>query len=185
MKALHHRNKKESIIKRKPILEIAIKFHNITVFFLYFWLNKYSLDEHKDSIKKHTKSYWSQTLEWQCIHTHTHTHTHTYIYIHIYTVYTQTYTYIYIYIYIYIYTHTHTHTHIYIYIYIYTHIYIYYIYIYTHTHTHTYIYIYIYISHRSEYTFQILLNIVSYLFTWQHRKNGTLLQCKVVSVQLV
>ncbi len=22
-------------------------FHNITVFFLYFWTNKYSLDEHK------------------------------------------------------------------------------------------------------------------------------------------
>ncbi len=77
-------------------------------------------------------------------------------------------------------THTHTHTHIY------THIYCTYTYIYTHTHTYIYIYIYIYtLSHRSEYTFQILLNILSYLFTWQHRKNGTLLQCKVVSVQLV
>ncbi len=31
----------------KPILEIAIRFHNITVFFLYFWSNKYSLHEQK------------------------------------------------------------------------------------------------------------------------------------------
>ncbi len=39
----------------KPILEIAIRFHNITV----FWLHKYSIDE---TPLKHYKYYWSQTF---------------------------------------------------------------------------------------------------------------------------
>ncbi len=44
--ALRHRNK---LHFKVSILEIAIRFHNIrpTVFFLYFWSNKYSLDEQK------------------------------------------------------------------------------------------------------------------------------------------
>ncbi len=42
--------------------------------------------------------------------------------------------------------------------------------------------LYIYtVSHRSEYTPHIFANI----FTWQHWRNDTLLQCKVVNVQLV
>ncbi len=49
-----------------------------------------------------------------------------------------------------------------------------YIYIYTHT-----------VSHRSEYTPHIFVNIVLYLFMWQPWRNYTLLQCKVVSVQLL
>ncbi len=41
------------------------------------------------------------------------------------------------------------------------------------------------VSHRSEYTPHIFVNIVLYLFMWQHWRNVTLLQCKVVSVQIV
>ncbi len=48
-----------------------------------------------------------------------------------------------------------------------------------------YIYIYILVSHRSEYTLHIFVNVLLYLFMWQHWRNYTLLQCKVVSVQLV
>ncbi len=46
---LRHRNKLYFKVysNRKPILEIAIRFHNILFFFLYFWLNKYSLNEQK------------------------------------------------------------------------------------------------------------------------------------------
>ncbi len=40
------------------------------------------------------------------------------------------------------------------------------------------------VSHRSEYTPHIFVNILC-LFMWQHWINDTLLQCKVVSVQLV
>ncbi len=40
------------------------------------------------------------------------------------------------------------------------------------------------VSHRSEYTPHIFVNIL-YIFMWQHWRNYTLLQCKVVSVQLV
>ncbi len=44
---LHHRNKLyfKEYKNRKPILEIAIRFHNIIVFLMYFWSNKYSLDK--------------------------------------------------------------------------------------------------------------------------------------------
>ncbi len=49
-------------------------------------------------------------------------------------------------------------------------------------HTSTYIYT---VSHRSEYTPHIFVNILLNLFMWQHWRNYTLLQCKVVSVQLV
>ncbi len=42
---------------------------------------------------------------------------------------------------------------------------------------------YIY-NHRSEYTPLIFVNILFYLFMWQYWRNDTLLQCKVVSVQL-
>ncbi len=41
------------------------------------------------------------------------------------------------------------------------------------------------VSHRSEFTPHIFVNILFYLFMWQHRRNDTLLQCKVVIVQLV
>ncbi len=41
------------------------------------------------------------------------------------------------------------------------------------------------VSHRSEYTPHIFVNILLYLFMWQHWRNYTLLQYKVVSVQLV
>ncbi len=79
--------------------------------------------------------------------------------------------------YIYIYT-------VYIYIYI-LYIYIYTVYIYIYC-IYIYIYIYIYIvSHRSEYTLHIFVNVLLYIFMWQHWRNYTLLQCKVVSVQLV
>ncbi len=41
------------------------------------------------------------------------------------------------------------------------------------------------VSHRSEYTPHIFVNILLYIFMWPHWRNDTLLQCKVVSVQLV
>ncbi len=41
------------------------------------------------------------------------------------------------------------------------------------------------VSYRSEYTSHIFWNILLCLFMWQHWRNYTLLQCKVVSVQLV
>ncbi len=41
------------------------------------------------------------------------------------------------------------------------------------------------VSHRREYTPHIFVNILLYIFMWQHWRNDTLLQCKVVSVQLV
>ncbi len=41
------------------------------------------------------------------------------------------------------------------------------------------------VSHRSEYTPHIFVNIWLYLLMWQHWRNDTLLQCKVVRVQLV
>ncbi len=41
------------------------------------------------------------------------------------------------------------------------------------------------VSLRSEYTPHICVNILLYIFMWQHWRNYTLLQCKVVSVQLV
>ncbi len=41
------------------------------------------------------------------------------------------------------------------------------------------------VSHRNEYTPHIFVNILLYIFMWQHWRNYTLLQCKVVSVQLV
>ncbi len=41
------------------------------------------------------------------------------------------------------------------------------------------------VSQRSEYTPHICVTILLYLFMWQHWRNDTLLQCKVVSVQLV
>ncbi len=41
------------------------------------------------------------------------------------------------------------------------------------------------VSHRSEYTPHIFVNILLYLFMGKHGRNDTLLQCKVVSVQLV
>ncbi len=41
------------------------------------------------------------------------------------------------------------------------------------------------VSHRSEYTPHIFVNILLYLFMWQHWRNDTLLQCKVVSVNLL
>ncbi len=37
-------------------------------------------------------------------------------------------------------------------------------------------------SHRSEYTPHIFVNILLYLVMWQHWRNDTLLQCKVVSL---
>ncbi len=41
------------------------------------------------------------------------------------------------------------------------------------------------VSHRSEYTPHSFVNILLYILMWQHWRNYTLLQCKVVSVQLV
>ncbi len=41
------------------------------------------------------------------------------------------------------------------------------------------------VSHRSEYTPHIIVNILLYLFMWQHWRNDTLLQCKVVSGNLL
>ncbi len=41
------------------------------------------------------------------------------------------------------------------------------------------------VSHIIEYTPHIFVNILLYLFMWQNWRNDTLLQCKVVSVQLV
>ncbi len=41
------------------------------------------------------------------------------------------------------------------------------------------------VSHIIEYAPHIFVNILLYLFMWQHWRNDTLLQCKVVSVQLV
>ncbi len=41
------------------------------------------------------------------------------------------------------------------------------------------------VSHRSEYTPHIFVNVLLYLFIRQHWRNDTLLQCKVVNVQLV
>ncbi len=49
----------------------------------------------------------------------------------------------------------------------------------------SYIYIYIYISHKSEYTPHIFVNILLYLFMGQHYRNETLMHLKVVSVQFV
>ena len=41
------------------------------------------------------------------------------------------------------------------------------------------------VSHKSEYTPHIFANILIYFFKGQHWRNYTLIQCKVVSVQLV
>ncbi len=46
-------------------------------------------------------------------------------------------------------------------------------------------FIYIYISHKSEYTPHIFVNILLYLFMGQHYRNETLMHLKVVSVQFV
>ncbi len=66
------------------------------------------------------------------------------------------------------------------------------VYIKMHTHTCIYLkncmcmYLDLYtVSHRSECTPHIFVNILLYLFMRQHWRNYTLLQCKVVSVQLV
>ncbi len=45
-----------------------------------------------------------------------------------------------------------------------------------------YIYYVYTVSHRSEYTPHIFVNIFLYLFMWQHWRNYTLLQCNLVSV---
>ncbi len=48
-----------------------------------------------------------------------------------------------------------------------------------------YIYIYIYIQYLTEVSTPLTFFFIFYIFNLQHCRNDTLLQCKVVSVQLV
>ncbi len=65
----------------RPILEIAMIFHNITVLFCIFDRINTALLSSRDSRKKHKQFYWSQTYEQLCVYIYIINiyRTHTYI----------------------------------------------------------------------------------------------------------